>query len=138
VPRIPAREAQRIWRVCFDPHRSCWGRRSRRFLLGRGGGDEADYEGPPAGVTRREQVRRADEVWRLGLGRRAGEPSGPRRRVRCWADQLVSAHAQVFLFLLYFLFLFTIPFLVYTFQIQMQDKVSEFKFNAHSKLIMMQ
>jgi hypothetical protein len=101
-------------------------------------GDKSDEWGPPAGVTRREQVWRADEVWRLGLGRRAGEPSGPRRRVRCWADQLVSAHAHVFLFLLYFLSLFTIPFLVYTFQIQMQDKVSEFKFNAHSKLIMMQ
>jgi hypothetical protein len=43
-----------------------------------------------------------------------------------------------FLFLLYFLFLFTIPFLVCTFQIQMQDKVSELKFNAHSKLIMIQ
>ena len=82
--------------------------RSRRFLLGRGGGDEADYEGPPAGVTRREQVWRADEVWRLGLGRRAGEPSGPRRRVRCWADQMDSAHKQVCFFFFLFLFSFLI------------------------------
>jgi hypothetical protein len=42
--------------------------------------------GPPAGVTRREQVWRADEAWRLGLGRRAGEPSGRRRGARYWAD----------------------------------------------------
>jgi hypothetical protein len=47
----------------------------------------------------------ARRVWRLGLGRRAGEPSGPRRRVRCWADQLVSAHAQVFPFSFIFSFL---------------------------------
>jgi hypothetical protein len=42
--------------------------------------------GPPAGVTRREQVWRADEAWRLGLGRRAGEPSGRRWGARYWAD----------------------------------------------------
>jgi hypothetical protein len=62
VPRILTREARRIWRVCFDPHGSCWGRRSQCFLLGRGGGDEADTIGP---LVRETHHVRAQAVTRL-------------------------------------------------------------------------